>query len=321
MSRDPKPLLAYELPASQHATRRQVWLLIFLVVLQLVLWMQATYAPALWQTIRQRWTEHRQAAAHEALLANGRILDQQCLQFSQPPTLIAWEEDPWAATKLLLDKRYVPIRLDGIDNFPYLAGIPRGARLATPAVIATRVDWANSDDRMLLFAHDRRASDGIERLVVVGLDGIWSLATHKGNYAYFDLGPSDQPWTRELQKLIMLHAMALTPANGDALTSGPLTTLEISPPNPHDTPVLDVPLHYSPPSSPGGSPAIRLDDSSRLRIFFGQPDPADPALFTIAYQFNDVPGVIHGKLQADGSVLLLPSTGTLQGSRWSPGGR
>lgn len=41
-----------------------------------------------------------------------------------------------------------------------------------------------------------------------------------------------------------------------------------------------------------------------LRLFAGQPDPADPSHFTIDYAIGDQKGVIDGWLKADGTVLL-----------------
>lgn len=42
--------------------------------------------------------------------------------------------------------------------------------------------------------------------------------------------------------------------------------------------------------------------SDRIRLFAGQPDPADPSHFTIGYAVNGRPGTIDGWLQDDERV-------------------
>jgi hypothetical protein len=49
---------------------------------------------------------------------------------------------------------------------------------------------------------------------------------------------------------------------------------------------------------------------AEVRVFGGQPDPADPAHFTIAYTLNDRPGVIDGRLLDDGTVDLRVREGS-----------
>ncbi|HEX8912181.1 MAG TPA: hypothetical protein VF796_07455 [Humisphaera sp.] len=51
--------------------------------------------------------------------------------------------------------------------------------------------------------------------------------------------------------------------------------------------------------------AVRVDVAAQwgrsLRLFAGQPDPADPAHFTIAYEADGLAGVIDGWLRNRGS--------------------
>lgn len=42
---------------------------------------------------------------------------------------------------------------------------------------------------------------------------------------------------------------------------------------------------------------LSLPDSERLRVYFGQPDPADDLHFTIRYEINGLPGTIDGRLR------------------------
>ena len=54
---------------------------------------------------------------------------------------------------------------------------------------------------------------------------------------------------------------------------------------------------------------------SILRVLAGQPDPADGTHFTIPYILNGKPGVIDGRLRANGRVMLEPREG--QFLRWA----
>ena len=55
------------------------------------------------------------------------------------------------------------------------------------------------------------------------------------------------------------------------------------------------------------SPFLRpFIDDPRVTIFAGQPDPANPAHFTIDYQSDGKNGTIDGWLQSDDTILLEP---------------
>ena len=54
--------------------------------------------------------------------------------------------------------------------------------------------------------------------------------------------------------------------------------------------------------------------TQRVRIYAGQPAPADPARFTIDYEVNDTPGIIDGVLNDDFTVTLTSRTGALAAS-------
>lgn len=57
---------------------------------------------------------------------------------------------------------------------------------------------------------------------------------------------------------------------------------------------------------------IRHGEIGRLRIFAGQPDPADPARFTIGYEMNGHAGTIIGRLNAGDAVKLDFSNGPIE---------
>jgi hypothetical protein len=54
---------------------------------------------------------------------------------------------------------------------------------------------------------------------------------------------------------------------------------------------------------------IALDAGDRLRVYAGQPDPADPSHFTIGIRLNDLPFVIDGRLLGDDGATLVPRGG------------
>ncbi len=67
-----------------------------------------------------------------------------------------------------------------------------------------------------------------------------------------------------------------------------------------------------------------LKATDLVRLYDGQPDPADESAFTIDYDLNGQRGTIDGKLGDDGAVTLTPRAGffaVVGGTGWwSPGG-
>jgi len=55
-------------------------------------------------------------------------------------------------------------------------------------------------------------------------------------------------------------------------------------------------------------------DTGLLRLYAGQPDPADPSHFTIGYDMNGKPGTIDGWLENDRSVEIQVRDGPLKPS-------
>ena len=78
------------------------------------------------------------------------------------------------------------------------------------------------------------------------------------------------------------------------------------------------------PASPSGELEICLNQSDLIRLYDGQPDPADASHLTIDYDINGLRGTIDGKLTPTGAVTLAPRTGRVVASGrtvcWSPTG-
>ena len=71
-------------------------------------------------------------------------------------------------------------------------------------------------------------------------------------------------------------------------------------------------LRPAEPPTPG--PGYTHFGSQKLRVYFGQPDPADASHFTVGYTLDDVPGTIDGWLMRDDSVKLSARDGPLKGN-------
>jgi hypothetical protein len=111
----------------------------------------------------------------------------------------------------------------------------------------------------------------------------------------------------------------------------------ITRPPAHDRPFMYAfglePLVITPAGIKGGvtyhfppsGPYSWLDDLTRpptagLRFYAGQPDPADPARFTIRYDLSGGSGEIEGRLKDDGATVSLRITsGPAIGTKWETG--
>jgi len=64
-------------------------------------------------------------------------------------------------------------------------------------------------------------------------------------------------------------------------------------------------------------PASEPADTQNLRFYAGQPDPADPAHFTIKYDLRNGSGIIDGRLNEDGQTVTLKIiSGPALGTNW-----
>lgn len=65
-------------------------------------------------------------------------------------------------------------------------------------------------------------------------------------------------------------------------------------------------------------PASNPADTQNLRFYAGQPDPADPAHFTIKYDLRNGTGIIDGRLNEDGQTVTLKIiSGPALGTNWA----
>jgi len=65
-------------------------------------------------------------------------------------------------------------------------------------------------------------------------------------------------------------------------------------------------------------PVSNPADTQNLRFYAGQPDPADPAHFTIKYDLRNGTGIIDGRLNEDGATVTLKIiSGPALGTNWA----
>lgn len=325
----PVPALTYERPPAGVITRWHVRWAMLLATLYLMVTLQNTYLPDVRAAIKDWWASRQEAAAKADTLKQARAFERRLMEFAEPPAKIVWDEDPGAAAALVAGAgyRWVPVvPLDkGNRNSAYMgvsapdplfAAWPRAARALPPAALddppAGSVRFTPGDEDAIALLHGRRAPSGAERLVVVVVSGRQELNVKNGQ---IDQGPPDEGWSRPVKKYQSLTASLFAPGEGETPgreLTGRSTSLLIHP----EADPLVTQWTYTP--RPGIFDVPRRD---RLRVFAGQPDPADAAHFTIAYDVDGQPGVIHGRLKDDDTVELRPTTGTVVGDRWYPHGK
>jgi len=128
---------------------------------------------------------------------------------------------------------------------------------------------------------------------------------------------------------VFLHARD-TPSGSGRLVAVQLGRL--SPSDPYNRFFFDAYVHHR-QSNSSGQLEMCLAAGDRVRIYEGQPDPADATHFTIDYDLNGQRGTIDARLDDAGWVTFAPRTGkyveTSRNGRyvinrgpivWSPGG-
>jgi hypothetical protein len=109
MNDDKRPTIPYDRNPQPLVSRGQFRILLILLFLQVAMNAQNNYAPALTTWVKEKWAQHEAAIAHAADVKKQLAIEQQCLNFIEPPDKVVWEEDPVAAEKLLPGSGYSPI--------------------------------------------------------------------------------------------------------------------------------------------------------------------------------------------------------------------
>jgi hypothetical protein len=307
-ARKSEPALEYTPGLGGTVTVRGTRLVIALLLVNTTLLGASVMGPQLFPFLRGQWTQWqtRRAAgkAQEQARQAALAVRKQCLAYALPPATVVYEEDPAEAARLLRDGGSAYSRATALAQ-----NAPRGwvppVRHNSPAFFtefrsksSTRSHVASADP--LVFLHERTTPGGAKYLVVVQYDlrVDWHTRTE-----------TDQS-TRQLRvdyhqlKTRRLVALAWK-ADAAAVTYTVAFDREYR---------LRLPDAYdrlatqwmTGPGSDRVTPST--DYGNVLRIFAGQPDPADASRFTIPYRLDGRDGVIEGRLKDDG-IELRPRDG------------
>lgn len=313
MDPNPKQPLEYDRTIQPAVTRGQFRLLLLLVLIQIVMTAQSTYAPGVAKWVESAWASRQAARAAEAQRRHVAAIESQCMAFTHPAHQVAWEEDPRLAAALLngAGTYHALAAFDSLHG-PASDLIGTGAALSVPAALREVVlDAAKANDSGLVFLHGRRSGRGTERLVVV-----WATGRVDMSKELNDPPPTDTPVNGSLSKIHGLVAVALELTSGrQQLTRSPsVHELWLRPYGD----AIDMPVHWLPPASPDCPTRMRVDYREQFRVYAGLPDPTDASHLTIDYAIDNVPGTVDAYLDDQGTVRLTPRQGVVAGLRWYP---
>lgn len=307
-----RPELHYQ-TAAPPVTRGQFRILLFLMLILVVMTAQSNYAPGITAWVKNAWALHQQDVAHRAEVKRNLAIQQQCLSYSEPASKAVWEEDPERAAKLLAGAGYQAIVPSGGPGSVLHEVVPPLAVALMPKFVPESIfsglQFSPAANAALLFLHGRQASAQPQRLVAVCI--YCSLqATEVG-------GLANQSFDGNLTKWQYLVANSFGTQNDDGIPTPdgpPYLSLQMQP-NAGGT---GMPVHWTAATQPGDPGKLKVQYKQQLRVYAGQPDPADASHFTINYVLDGQPGVIDGWLKADGSVALRPRAGKVVNSLWYP---
>ena len=126
MAEDHQPLL-YERPSSSSIPRWQFRLLFLLVLLNLAITIQTSYAPGVAAAAKRWWGQYQETRRVQAL-------QRQASDWGESGDKVIWEDDPKAAATLLAGQGYKPIGIPSFvqGNYPILRNWPPGAASQPP---------------------------------------------------------------------------------------------------------------------------------------------------------------------------------------------
>src|SRR5689334_5646499 len=99
--KQPDAPLAYARSAPASVTRGQFRWLLILIALHLLVTVQSTYVPDLRLAVKEWWAARQAAAARATDVKKALAVEQQAMNWSEPPTKVVWEDDPDAAANLV----------------------------------------------------------------------------------------------------------------------------------------------------------------------------------------------------------------------------
>jgi hypothetical protein len=279
----------------------------------------------------EQWQQWQAARAAKRQLQAETAARQTCLSYAPPAGLVAYEEDPAEAAKLLSsgNGKYEST-MQGFGGIPQVEArkLRSNGQLVVPSefrppVVAAAPDafkefvdnrgggqglfGGQIDTPALLFLHERTSPRGTRALVEVRL------------YPGYELGASDsytdkghvQVWTLGKHRRIVATAWDYPAPPASPQLTSQWTVLLALPDRQRtlaEVPVPDKPVDASAALVSGPATQetpVQVDDGNRLRVYAGQADPVDASHFTIAYQLDGKSGTIDGWAKDAGVVLRL----------------
>ena len=298
----------------QGPTRRQFSLLLLLVFLNTVMFAAFFCLPAISPIVRQTWADYQVRKAEKQKEQQRQAMLRQVKTYVAPANQVIYEEDPVEIQKLFAaSSDWTGGRVQNSSSPEYpstpLAPILREAPppLKQLQTVAHDMIGGAFSHRGIPFVHARKDPSGRDYLVCVTM---WPQVNVKS--ARREESADAYRYVFDLNRNLYFTAYAV-PADGSPRNS---TVMFFEEPGENHgrvtyTVLRDKPVYNQTLS--GGE--ARTLHRSILRVLAGQPDPADATHFTIPYVLNGKPGVIDGRLRANGRVMLEPREG--QFLNWS----
>lgn len=300
---------------SDNVTHRQFRVLLILTTINTILLGGVIAGPVLVPYLREQWTQYQQR--RQARLAEQQRFEQMRKHFAAalatpiPPETVMYTEDPEEAKVLLAsdpDWRTVRTRAPNRSGREWQTWQSAAFRDAPE-------DWkqlmalhnrslaparpAREQGAVLLLFYEMTDRNNQKRLIEVTLD----VEEMESSMMWSSSGGA----FNRIRARRTLYARALDPA----------LLLRGQPQNPQN--YFEFTLHIgtgndlNSPAAPQANARIALDPAlvttPAFRFYAGQPDPADPRRFTIAYELNGRLGAIEGHVLDDGRVVLEPREG------------
>jgi hypothetical protein len=294
--------------------------------------------------VKEKWEQWQAARAQEqdrlALVA----IQQKCLTHAPPANQVVYTEDPEEAAKLLAGANgaYEPL-MEGVADATaaWTQARARNSRAdtATPPVVppgfqppvrAAHPDYYRQFENdpffgggagggqglfspghgelVLLFLHERKTASGKAYLVDVRL---YPGFTVSSNTSETDEG-EDAVYQMAKSRGILARAWD-SPAPPAQATVEHAWSIRVALPDAGARNIAQLPMVRVGPDGKrkpvaATRPAAPIDYGNRLRVFAGQPDPADGSHFTIAYELDGRKGTIDGWVR-DTGIHLRPREG------------
>ena len=288
-------------------------LLLVLTLVNTTLLGASVMGPQLFPFLRQQWTQWRaerakrqaEAAAQQAAAAKKQLalsLQQQCLAFSRPADMVVYDEDPAENARRLREgsKDYANVISTPSDAPP--GWIPPTKAVMPDVYVdyqrARGVTTFGGPNEGLVFLHGLKSPAGVPYLVTAHIETVTNFGTRY--VSEYTSGKTLRIHTQSKRRQLSVSAAAA----GDVTTSPKRLSRQLTLVLP-DTSDRTVARFAQQPDAAHRPP---VDYGNVLRLYAGQPDPADPTHFTIPYRLDGREGVIDGWLKED-RIELKPREG------------